>query len=99
MSPTLSNMLGVTQKYNLGHDIFSTKDNIVVFPSGNWITNDIYYNSSNQKFRQLNLSSSIDMDYIEKNSKYAEQLINISNGIITYDLIKTYETGEENIIK
>ena len=99
ISPTLSNMLGVTPKYNLGHDIFSAENNIVVFPSGNWLTNDIYYNSSNQKFRQLNLSSSIDMNYIDKNSKYAEQLISISNGIITYDLIKAYETGEENIIK
>jgi len=99
MAPTLANMLGVNLKYNLGHDIFSIKDNVVVFPSGNWITNDVYYNSSNQKFRQLNLSSSIDMDYIDKNNKYAEELINISNGIITYDLIKAYETGEENVIE
>ena len=99
VSPTLSNMLGISQKYNLGNDIFSVKDNVIVFPSGNWITNEVYYNSSNNTFRQLNLNSSIDMDYINKNNEYAEKLISISNGIITYDLIKAYETGVENIIE
>ena len=34
-------------------------------------------------------------DYIDKYNKYADELINISNGIITYNLIKAYETGEE----
>ena len=97
--PTLSNMLGVEPKYALGHDMFSIDENIVVFPSGNWITNKMYYNSSKGEFRQLDLDSSIDIDYIDNNNKYAEQLINISNGIITYDLIKAYETGEETLVQ
>lgn len=96
--PTLSNMLGVTPKYALGHDMFSVDNNIVVFPSGNWITNKLYYNSSKGEFRQLDLDSNIDMNYIKGNNSYAENLINISNGIITYDLIKAYETGEETLI-
>ncbi len=95
--PTLANMLGVTPKYALGHDMFSVKNNVVVFPSGNWISNMLYYNSAKGKFRQLDLESSIDMDYIENYNEYAEKLINISNGIITYDLIKAYETGEETL--
>ena len=94
MMPTLSNMLGVKPKYALGHDIFSLKDNIVVFPSGNWMTNKIYYNRSKNEFRQLELDSSIDMNYIQNNNDYAEELIDISNGIITYDFIKAYEKGE-----
>lgn len=95
--PTLSNMLGVKPKYALGHDIFSVKDNVVVFPSGNWITNKLYYNSAKDNFRQLSLDTSIDSDYISKYNKYADELINVSNGIITYDLIKAYETGEETL--
>lgn len=98
MMPTLANMLGVKPKYALGHDIFSVKDNVVVFPSGNWMTDKIYYNSSKNTFRQLDLESSIDMDYIDHYNNYAEELIKISNGIITYDLIKAYETGEETLI-
>ena len=95
--PTLANMLGVKPKYALGNDMFNISDNVVVFPSGNWLTNKIYYNSSKQEFRQLDLETSIDMDYIDKYNKYAEELINVSNGIITYDLIKAYETGIETL--
>lgn len=96
--PTLSNMLGVNPKYALGNDIFSIKDNVVVFPSGNWMTNKLYYNSSKQEFRQLDLDSSIGTDYIDYYNNYADQLITLSNGIITYDLIKAYETGQETLI-
>ncbi len=97
--PTLSNMLGVKPKYALGNDIFSVKDNVVVFPSGNWLTNKLYYNSSKGTFRQLDLETSIDMNYIEYYNNYAENLISISNGIITYDLIKAYETGTETLLE
>ena len=97
--PTLSNMLGLNPKYALGNDMFSIDENIVVFPDGNWITNKLYYNSSKGTFRQLDLETSIDMEYIDNYNKYAENLITLSNGIITYDLIKAYETGEETIIE
>ena len=93
--PTLANMLGVKPKYALGNDMFSIDENIVVFPDGNWLTNKVYYDNSTGEFRQLDLESSIELEYIEKKNLYAENLINISNGIITYDLIKAYETGEE----
>lgn len=94
--PTLANMFGLTYKYGLGSDMFSTTDNIVVFPSGNWMTNKLYYNSSKDEYRQLNLNQSVTMEEIENNNAYAEQLIKISNGIITYDLIKAYEAGKES---
>ena len=97
--PTLANMLGVEPKYALGNDMFSIDENVVVFPDGNWITNKLYYNGSKGTFRQLDLETSIDMEYIDKYNIYAEQLINVSNGIITYDLIKAYETGEEIILE
>jgi len=96
--PTLANMLGVKPKYALGNDMFSIDENIVVFPDGNWLTNKVYYDNSTGEFRQLDLESSIELDYIDKNNQYAESLINISNGIITYDLIKAHETGTETYI-
>ena len=91
MMPTLANMVGIKPKYALGRDIFSVDENIVVFPSGNWITNKMYYNAGKGTFRQLDLDANIDLDYIEKNNAYANNLIDISNGIITYDFIKAYE--------
>lgn len=96
--PTLANMLGVEPKYALGNDMFSIDENVVVFPDGNWITNKLYYNSSKGTFRQIDLDTSIDMKSVDYYNKYAEALINISNGIITYDLIKAYETGEETLV-
>ncbi|MDO4963623.1 MAG: LTA synthase family protein [bacterium] len=97
--PTLSNMLGVKPKYALGNDMFNIDENVVVFPNGNWITNKLYYNSSKETFRQLDLDDSIDIDYVNKYNTYSDELINISNGIITYDLIKAYETGVETLIQ
>ena len=97
--PTIANMLGVKPKYALGNDMFNIDENVVVFPDGNWITNKLYYNGSKGTFRQLDLENSIDMEYVDRYNKYAEDLINVSNGIITYDLIKVHETGEEKVIE
>ena len=86
--PTLGNMLGIHNDYALGHDIFSIDDNVVVFPSGNWITNKIYYNTSKNDFYPLMMDTPIGQDYIDNYNKYAEDIIKVSNGIIVYDLIK-----------
>lgn len=95
VAPTLANMLGVNLKYNLGHDYFSNNNHIVVFPDGNWMTKDLYYNASNDSYRQLDLNISVSLDEITKNTEYAEELIKLSNGIITYDLIGIYEEQKE----
>lgn len=87
-SPTLGNMLGFYNEYALGHDIFSVDDNVVVFPDGSWLSNTMYYSSSKEDGKLLNADSTISTEYIEKNNKYAEDVIGISNDIIIYDLIK-----------
>ena len=86
--PTLGNMFGFESPYQLGHDIFSTDDNIVVFPSGNWLTNDMYYNSQKEEGKLLREDATVSVDEIEANNEYAEKLIDISNTIIVYDMIK-----------
>ena len=86
--PTLGNMLGIHNDYALGNDIFSLDENVVVFPSGNWITDKVYYNTSKNESYPLMDNISIGQDYVDKYNKYAEDIIKVSNGIITYDLIK-----------
>lgn len=88
VGPTLGNMFGFENKYSLGHDIFSTTDNIVVFPNGNWVTDKMYYSSSKNEGKLLNLDETVSADYITENSAYAEKLISISNSIIIHDMIK-----------
>lgn len=84
--PTIGNMLGFYNKYALGHDIFETKENnIVVFPNGNWITNKMYYNSQKGKYKLLK-DEIIDEDYISNNNLYAENLLDVSNKAIVFDL-------------
>lgn len=86
--PTLGNMFGFYNKYQLGKDIFNvTDDNIVVFPNGNWMTNKVYYNT--QKGEWLVLKDTVITDeYIKECSEYAERLLSASNSLIVYNLIK-----------
>ena len=85
--PTLGNMFGFYNKYTLGHDIFDIKENnIVVFPTGNWVNNKIYYNS--QKSAYLPLSEEpITEEEINSNTEYTNQLLDVSNDIISFDLL------------
>lgn len=87
--PTLANMLGIENKYQLGHDIFDIKDdNVVVFPNGNFLTNKVYYNNSKNETKIFYESEILDDDYIDKRKKYADDILTISNDIIVYDLIE-----------
>lgn len=96
VQPTLGNMFGFNNKYALGHDIFNIDNNVVVFPSGNWLTDKIYYNSAKEAYRQIDLSSEITLDYINYYKQYSEKMIEISNNIITYDLIKKVGENPNN---
>ena len=88
VSPTIANMLGVKTTYNLGNDVMNLNDNIVVFPNGNWLTNNIYYNTQKDQYKILNTNYIVNTDEIEKNNEYVSQKLSISNDIILYDLIK-----------
>ena len=144
IQPTIGNMLGFDNKYALGHDIFSIpedKENVVIFPNGNFITDTIYYDSQKAMYFDLedykNVMTSVscnqvykdtpnpiyddtkhglfkcstdddycaetcesrindgavDDDYIQNYASYAEEIIDISNAIIYYDMITKTEQG------
>ncbi len=86
--PTLGNMLNVYNKYALGQDVMSIKkeDGIIVFRDSSYITDKIYYSAKNNEAYTLS-SGVISDDYISKRSEYADDIIEVSNNIITYDLI------------
>lgn len=95
--PTLGNMFGFKSDYAVGNDIFSTKDNVVIFPNGNWLTNKIYYNAQKEEFFALNEGETITIDYIEKYNKKASDAIAVSDAIIIYDLIRKTEESKKII--
>lgn len=102
LMPTLGNMFGFYNPYALGHDIFDIKENnIVVFPNGNWLTNEMYYNSQQQESFIIN-NSVISQEYINKNIEYADKLLEVSNNILVFDLIRNSNedtVNETDIVK
>lgn len=87
--PTLGNMMGFTNKYALGHDIYDIKDNnFVVFPNGNFVTNRVYYSSSANNYLILKENVIIEEDYLENIKSQAEDILSVSNDIIVHNLIK-----------
>lgn len=90
VAPTLSNMFGVENNpYSLGHDVFSLKDdeNTVVFTDGSYVTNKIFYDGQSGDIYSID-GSAVNEDYINSRATYADTIIDVSNDIITYDLIK-----------
>lgn len=95
--PTLGNMFGFKNEYALGNDIFSVDKNIVVFPDGNWVTNNMYYNSQKKESKLFSINTFVSVEEIEANSKYAERILTVSEGIVLYDLIaKSQEAAKIN---
>jgi phosphoglycerol transferase MdoB-like AlkP superfamily enzyme len=93
VAPTIGNMLGIKNEYALGHDIFNIKDNnIVIFPNGNFLTSNLYYVNSNEKYYITKLGAVIESDYIEECKKYVDERLEVSNAIIIHDLI--YNEGD-----
>ena len=95
VAATILNMYGLYNKYTMGADIFSIKDdNLVVYPNGNVLTNKVYYNNSTGEYKVLN-NETLEEDYISNISATAEKVLDISNSIIVYDLLDSVEMSEE----
>ena len=86
--PTLGNMLGIHSEYQLGTDIFNikTNDNTVTFIDGSFLTSKIYYNAPKGEIYSIN-NEPITEEYIQERIEYSSNLIEISNDIISYNLI------------
>lgn len=86
--PTLGNMIGIQSDYALGTDIFSIKgnDNTVTFIDGSFLTSKIYYNAPKGEIYSIS-NEPITEDYIEKRATHSSDLIEVSNDIISYNLI------------
>jgi len=99
--PILSNLFGLeNNKFKLGHDVLGNNlsDNTVVFTDGSYVTNKIYYNGQNGEIYSID-GSAVDNNYIESNAKYADDIIEVSNNIIVYDLVSEINNKKEEIVE
>lgn len=95
VAATILNMYGIYNKYTIGDDIFTVKDdNLVVYPNGNVLTNKVYYNNSTGEYKVLN-EETLEEDYISNISAIAEKRLDISNSIIVYDLLSSVDMNGE----
>lgn len=87
--PTLGNMLNIYSKYALGTDMMgiTNNENIVVFKDGSYVTSKIYYSAGNSEAYTIS-NGVIKENYISDNVDYANKILDISDKIITYDLLK-----------
>jgi len=94
--PTLGNMLNIKNKYQLGTDIFNIKDgdNMVVFTDASYITSKIYYSSQRDIIYPIN-NQAVSESYVKEHSEKADKIIEVSNNIITFNLIKELEEKEK----
>ncbi len=92
--PTLGNMIGIKSKYALGNDIMNIKDgdNLVTFSDGSFVTSKIYYNAPKGEIYMIN-NDPITEEYIDLRVNHSAELIEISNDIIYYDLIKELDVS------
>lgn len=96
VAPTLLNMFGLSNEYALGHDIFNIRDeNVIAFPDGSFLTNMMYYNNSTGDYKIINKNTIIDENYITERKQYVENLLDVSNSIIVYNLLDTKEKSNE----
>ena len=86
--PTLGNMIGINNKYALGTDIFNitNNDNTVTFLDGSFLTSKIYYNAPKGEIYSIS-NDPITEEYIKERTTFSSNLIEVSNDIISYDLI------------
>ena len=91
--PTLGNMLNIYNPYALGNDIMNIKngENIVVFKNGSYITDKVYYNEDKEEVYMIK-NSVISEEYLENNRRYADEIIKISNNIISFDLLNELDS-------
>jgi len=98
--PTISNLFGTSySKYALGNDFYSKNEKIVIFPNGNFITNNVYYNSTEDKFIALT-NNAIETEYIERLKRYTDERLSVSNALLVHNLIKVdLEQINSNVVE
>lgn len=95
VAATILNMYGIYNKYNVGEDIFTVKDNnLVIYPNGNILTNKVYYNNSTNEYKELT-DEKIDKEYLDNIKSIAEKRLDVSNAIIVYNLLENKKMNGE----
>ncbi|WP_392486580.1 LTA synthase family protein [Haloimpatiens sp. FM7315] len=90
--PTLSNMFDLNNKYMFGQDIFNVKDRFLVFRTGSFIDNNVFYSSSTKKYYDLKTALEVaETKELKKKKDEALKQLDYSDTLLDHNLIKKYK--------
>lgn len=95
--PTIANLFGLSDKTLLGHDLFNTTNNTVIFRNGSFINKDYCYVSQSDTYYNTNTAEVVPSTSALKDEK--ENVINIldySDEILKHNLLKKIDNSAEN---
>jgi len=86
--PTVANLfnLDYDPRYYVGKDLFSNEETIVIFPNGDWITDNAIYFASKNEYKFL--TDTVDEEYIKKINKIVNDKFSASNNTLVKDYFK-----------
>lgn len=85
--PTLMHLLGIENKYMMGKNLITTKDDLVIFRDGSFITENNLYNSEDDKAYDLNSGEEIQKDSLKPLFERTEKALKTSDDILKYDAL------------
>ncbi|MFD3156666.1 LTA synthase family protein [Haloimpatiens sp. FM7330] len=92
--PTLANMFGLKNKYMFGRDIFNVEDRMVVFRTGSFIDDKVFYSSSNSNYYDLKAGEKLkETEELKKKKENAIKQLDYSDTLLDNNLIKSFNKG------
>ena len=86
--PTLANLfdLNYDPRYYMGKDLFSDEETVVIFPTGNWVTDKAIYFAGKNDYKLKD--STLGEDYIKKINKIVSNKFTASDNTLKKDYFK-----------
>lgn len=94
--PTLCNMFDLKTPYKFGRDLFNVKDRLVVFRTGSFMDNKVFYSSSSKKYYDLKTGEEVaETDALKKKKEEALKQLDYSDTLLDHNLIKKFTENNE----
>lgn len=94
--PTLCNMFDLKNPYKFGRDLFNVKDRLVVFRTGSFIDNNVFYSSSSKKYYDLKTGQEVkETETLKKKKEEALKHLDYSDTLLDHNLIKKFTENKE----
>lgn len=95
--PTIANLFGLSHNTLLGHDLFNTANNTVIFRNGSFINKDYCYVSQSDAFYNTSTSTVVQATSDLNNEKQnVIKILDYSDEILKHNLLKKIDTSTED---